>query len=195
MRKQLQNKMSGPSETKGSLEQRVAELEALLDSDPKFRAKRMGLPVHLTREQYSALHADATYTPDPLGSAEQKVMDKFKGPIAEAAAAEELARQSFEDAHQSWSVAHVEQSREARKLGDDVRFTPTGQMVVPEGSPLAAAKARTAELWEEREGAGQVLAKARLKHSKFIHLRGHALRAARDGGRSTLEAIRDRVLG
>lgn len=194
MRKAVENKSNG-GETKRSLEQRVEELEQLLDSDPKFRAKRMGLPVHLTREQYSALHADASYTPDPLTPAETKVMDKFAGPIAEAAEAEELARQAFEDAHDAWSRAHVEQSREARKLGDDVRFTIDGQMIVPPSSPYAAAKARTAELWQERELAGEALARARLKYQKYIGLRERALRAARDGGRSTLEAIRDRVLG
>lgn len=195
MRKQVENKMSGPTETKRSLEQRVEDLEALLDSDVKFRARRMGLnPNALTREEYSRLHHDATVSKDPITPAEAKVYAKFEGPIAEAAEAEEKARQSFEDAHQAWSVAHVEQGREARKLGD-VKFTTHGEMIVPSGSPYAAAKARTAELYEEREEAGRVLEKAKLKYSKYVFLREHALRAARDGGRGVLESIRDRVLG
>lgn len=136
-------------------------------------------------------------TKDPLSPSEERVYARFRRSIAGAAEAEEVARRAFDAAHDAWSIAHIDQQAEFTQARDSVRFTADGRIVVPDGSPYAAAKERAAELWDERETAGAALTKARVRHAKFLRLRENALVVARATGSSDglLGTIRDKILG
>lgn len=198
MRKDAPNKAGGNGSK--SLEERLAELERLVDTDPKMRARRLGLnPNLLSPEEFVAVHPDgfrgtiSVPDADPLTPREANVYARHEPVIAEAEEKFRDAQAAYDVATAAWHAA-VGESRRAAGEAADYKFTAHGELIVPPTSPLYAARAKEAEALEARTDAERVLDKARLHHANLVTKRDHALHAARNEP-GLLQQIRDKVLG